>query len=189
MYQFLWRVIIFYLTGGCGRNGMKDSVKFFIPPGSSRKIVDPPSLFVKVSCNSPLSNHHHQKFSWVYSDVVPTCKGHHCPCQLGVWGSGGAVRSPGQNLRGGPGVGAHRSSQNPGVSRSKSGLQWESRTITLVIVGKIYQTRKDLMFFFNTIVACKINRTLRKHNTNEVKDSVIFLQTNISWLYHSSSGL
>ena len=48
---------------------------------------------------------------------------------------------------------------------------------------------KDLMFFFNTIVACIINRTLRKHNTNEVKDSVIFLQTNISWLYHSSSGL
>ena len=29
--------------GGCGRNGMKDSVKFLIPPGSSRKIVDPPS--------------------------------------------------------------------------------------------------------------------------------------------------
>ena len=28
------------------------------------------------------------------------------------------------------------------------------------------------MFFFNTIVACIINRTLRKHNTNEVKDSV-----------------
>ena len=50
------------------------------------------------------------------------------------------------------------------------------------------QTGKELMFF-NTIVACIINRTLRKHNTNEVKDSVIFLQTNISWLYHSSSGL
>ena len=28
--------------GGGGRNEMKDSVKFFIPPGSSRKIVDPP---------------------------------------------------------------------------------------------------------------------------------------------------
>ena len=28
--------------GGCGRNGMKDSVKFLIPPGNSRKIVDPP---------------------------------------------------------------------------------------------------------------------------------------------------
>ena len=62
--------------------------------------------------------------------------------------------------------------------------------ITLVIVGKIYhRPEKDLMFFFNTIVACIINRTLRKHNTNEVKDSIIFLQTNISWLYHSSSGL
>ena len=34
------------------------------------------------------------------------------------------------------------------------------------------------MFFFSTSVACIINRTLRKHNTNEVKDSVIFLQTN-----------
>ena len=44
--------------------------------------------------------------------------------------------------------------------------------------------KKNLMFFFNTGVACTINRTLRKHNTNEVKDSVIFLQTNISWLYH-----
>ena len=41
---------------------------------------------------------------------------------LASWGSGGAVRSPGQNLRGGPGVGAHRSSQNPRVSRSKNGL-------------------------------------------------------------------
>ena len=35
------------------------------------------------------------------------------------------------------------------------------------------------MFFFDTVVACIINRTLRKHNTNEVKDSVIVLQTNI----------
>ena len=35
-------------------------------------------------------------------------------------------------------------------------------------------TEKDLMFFFNTSVACIINRTLRKHNTNKVKDSVIF---------------
>ena len=33
--------------GGGGRNGMKDSVKFLIPPESNRKIVDPPSLFVK----------------------------------------------------------------------------------------------------------------------------------------------
>ena len=29
--------------------------------------------------------------------------------------------------------------------------------------------KKDLMFFFNDSVACIINRTLRKHNTNEVK--------------------
>ena len=41
------------------------------------------------------------------------------------------------------------------------------------------------MFFFNTSVASIINRTLRKHNTTEVKDSVIFLQTYILWLYHS----
>ena len=41
---------------------------------------------------------------------------------LASWGSGGAVRSPGQSLRVGPGVGAHRSSENPGVSSSKNGL-------------------------------------------------------------------
>ena len=109
---------------------------------------------------------------------------------LASWGSGGAVRSSGQSLRGGPGVGAHRSSENPGVSNSKNGLYRESHTITLAIVWKIYHgAKKDLMFFFNASVACIINRTLRKHNTNEVKDSVIFLQTNISWLCHSSSGL
>ena len=58
-------VIIFLAHGGggggvCGRNGMKASVKFLIPPGSSRKIVGPPSLFVKISCDPPPpSNHHH----------------------------------------------------------------------------------------------------------------------------------
>ena len=51
------------------------------------------------------------------------------------------------------------------------------------------RSEKNLMFFFSTSVACIINRTLRKHNTNEAKDSVIFLQTNISWSYHSSSGV
>ena len=70
------------------------------------------------------------------------------------WGSGGAVRSSGQSLRGGPGVGAHISSENPGVSNSKNGLYWESRTITLVIVSNIYHgAKKDLMFFFNAGVA------------------------------------
>ena len=182
----LLRELLFFSSRGCGRNGMKDSVKFLIPPRSSRKIVDPPSLFVKISCDPPPSNHHHQKICWVYNDVVPTCKGH-CPCRLG---SVGAVRSSGQSLREGPGVGAHRSSENPGVSNSKNGLYRESHTITLAIVWKIYHgTKKDLMFFFNASVACIINRTLRRHNTNEVKDSVTFLQTNISWLYHSSSGL
>ena len=39
---------------------------------------------------------------------------------------------------------------------------------------KFTTDRKDLMFFFNTSVACMISRTLRKQNTNEVKDSVIF---------------
>ena len=94
---------------------------------------------------------------------------------LASWGSGSAVRSLGQSLRVGPGIGAHRSSENPEDSNSKNGLYWESRTITLVIVWKIYHgAKKDLMFFFNTSVPCIINRTLRKHNTNEVKDSVIF---------------
>ena len=41
------------------------------------------------------------------------------------------------------------------------------------------RSEKNLMFFFSTSVACITNRTLRKHNTNEVKDSGIFLQTNI----------
>ena len=106
---------------------------------------------------------------------------------LASGGSGGAVRSSGQSHRGGPGVGAHR---NPGVSNSKNGRYRESHTITLAIVWKIYHgAKKDLMFFFNASVACIINGTLRKHNTSEVKDSVTFLQTNISWLYHFSSGL
>ena len=50
------------------------------------------------------------------------------------------------------------------------------------------RNEKNLMFFFSTSVACMTNRTLRKHKTNEVKDSGIFLQTSISWSYHSSSG-
>ena len=74
----------FSSRGGCGRNGMKDSVKFLIPPGSSRKIFDPPSLFVKISCDPPLKPPP-PKVCWVFNDVVPTCNGH-CPCQLGVWG-------------------------------------------------------------------------------------------------------
>ena len=41
---------------------------------------------------------------------------------LASWGSWGAVRSPEQSVRGGPGVEAHRSSENSGVSGSKNGL-------------------------------------------------------------------
>ena len=135
---------------------------------------------------TPPSNHHHQKFVGLR---MMSCR-HAKVIALASWGAGGAVSSPGQSLRGGPGVEAHRSSENPGVYNSKNGLYWESRTITLVIVWKIYHgAKKDLMFFFSTSVACIMNRTLRKHNTNEVKGSVIFLQTIISWLYHSSSGL
>ena len=137
---------------------------------------------------TPLSNHHHQKF---VGFIMMSCR-HAKVIARTSWGSGGAVRSSGQSLRGGPGVGAHISSENPGVSNSKHGLYWESRTITLVILWKIYHgAKKDLMFFFTASVAWIMpgNRTLRKHNTNEVEDSVIFLQTNISWLYHSSSGL
>ena len=74
----------FLAHGGCGRNRMKDSVKFLIPPGSSRKIVDPPSLFVKISCDPPLKPPP-PKVCWVFNDVVLTCTGH-SPCQLGVWG-------------------------------------------------------------------------------------------------------
>ena len=95
---------------------MKDSVKFLIPPGSSRNIVDPPSLFVKISCAPPPLRPPPPKVSWVYNDVVPTCKGHHCPCQLLIWGR---FKVSEQSLRGGPGVGAHISSENPGVSNSK----------------------------------------------------------------------
>ena len=36
------------------------------------------------------------------------------------------------------------------------------------------RSEKNLMLFFSTSVACIINRTLRKHNTNEIKESVIF---------------
>ena len=50
------------------------------------------------------------------------------------------------------------------------------------------QSEKNLMFFFSTSVACIINRTFRKHNTNEVKESVIFLQTNILWSYTLHQG-
>ena len=39
------------------------------------------------------------------------------------------------------------------------------------------RSEKNLMLFFSTSVASMKNRTLRKHNTNEVKDSGIFLQT------------
>ena len=119
---------------------MKDSVKFLIPPGNSRKIVDPPSLFVKISCDPPSSNHHHQKF---VGFIMMSCR-HAKVIALASWRSGGAVRSPGQSLRGGPGVGAHRSSENPGVSSSRNGLLWELRTITLVIVWKIYHGAKKI---------------------------------------------
>ena len=97
----------FLAHGGCGRNGMKGSVKFLIPPVSSRKIVDPPSLFVKISSDPPLKPPP-PKVCWVFNDVVPTCK----VIALASWGPGGAVRSPGQSLRGGLGVGAQRSSKN-----------------------------------------------------------------------------
>ena len=110
------RVIIFSSRGGGGggggRNGMKESVKFLIPPGSSRKIFDP--LSVCQNFMSPPSHHHHQKFVG-----VPWAR-HAKVIALAGWGPGGAVRSPGQSLRGGPG--AHGTSENPGVSNSKNGL-------------------------------------------------------------------
>ena len=92
--EFLRELSFFSSRGGCGRNGMKDSVKFLIPPGSSRKIVDPPSLFVNISCDpSPPSNHHHQKFVGLIMMSYRHAKSLPLP-------AGGAVRSPGQSLRG-----------------------------------------------------------------------------------------
>ena len=72
---------------------MKDSVNFYPPPpGSSRKIVAPPSLFVKISCELPSpSNQHHQKF---VGFIMMSCR-HAKVIALASWGSGGAVRSPG----------------------------------------------------------------------------------------------
>ena len=111
---------------------MKDSVKFLIPPppGSSRNIVDPPSLFVKISCDHPQTTTTKSLLGFS-NDVVRHAK---VIIALASWGSGAAVRSSEQSLKGGPGVGSHISSENPGVSNSKNGLYWESLTITLVIV-------------------------------------------------------
>ena len=70
------------------------------------------------------------------------------------------------------------------------GLEWAIMGIAHNSIGNCLENLpKDLMFFFNTSLACIIDRTFRKHNTNELKDSVTSLQTNISWLYHSSSGV
>ena len=52
---------------------------------------------------------------------------------LASWESGGAVRSPGQSLRGGLGVGAHRSSENPGFLAVK----WAIMGIAHNNVGKL----------------------------------------------------
>ena len=83
--------------GGCGRNGMKDSVKFFIPPWKQQKNCwSPLSICENFMRLSPPLKPPPPKVCWVNNDVVPTCKDH-CPCQLGVWGT---VRSPGQSLRG-----------------------------------------------------------------------------------------
>ena len=73
--------------GGAVETGWKTLLNFLSPPGNSRKIVDSPSLFVKISCDPPppLLKPPPPKVCWVCNDVVPTCKGH-CPCQLEVWG-------------------------------------------------------------------------------------------------------
>ena len=70
---------------------------------------------MKISCDPP-SNHHHQKF---VGFIMMSCRHAKVIIALASWGSGGAVRSSGQSLRGGPGVGAYISSENPGVSNSK----------------------------------------------------------------------
>ena len=103
--------------GGCGRNGMKDSVKFFYPPlEAAGKLLIPLSI-CENSCDSPLKPPPPK----VCGFIMMSCR-HAKVIALASWGSGGAVRSPGQSLRGGPGVRAHRGSENPGVSSSKNGL-------------------------------------------------------------------
>ena len=90
---------MFYLTGGggCGRNGMKDSVKFLIPLKAAEKLLISPSLFVKILCDlPPFLNHHHQKF---VGFTMMSCR-HAKVIALASWRSGSAVRSPEQNLRG-----------------------------------------------------------------------------------------
>ena len=70
---------------------------------------------MKISCDPPL-NHHHQKF---VGFIMMSCGHAKVIIALASWGSGGTVRSSGKSLRGGLGVGAHISSENPGVSNSK----------------------------------------------------------------------
>ena len=55
---------------------------------------------MEISCDPPLSNHHHQKF---VGFTMMSCR-HAKVIALASWGPGGTVRSPGQNLRGGPGA-------------------------------------------------------------------------------------
>ena len=99
--SFLW------LTGGgCGRNEIKDSVKFFFPLGSSRKIIGPSSMFVKISYDPS-----YQKFVVLR---MMSCRGYDIQkslaCQLGVWGAVSFPAGP-SALEGSRG-GAPRNSKN-----------------------------------------------------------------------------
>ena len=103
----------------CGRNRMKDSIKLLIPLGRSRKIADPLFCFLKISCDPPvLPPHHHQKFVGLR---MMSNRGHDIQrsLRLPAEGLGERCKVQGQS----PGGGAHRCSENPGVSNNKIGLR------------------------------------------------------------------
>ena len=63
------------------------------------------------------------------------------------------------------------------TDRSRRGAPWVTE---IYLPPPLPRSKTDLMFFFDTNVACIINSTQRKHNTNKVKDSDIFFYKLIS---------
>ena len=70
---------------------------------------------------------------------------------LPAGGLGGAVRSSGQSLRGGLGVGAHISSKNPGVSNSK---KWAILGIAHNNVGNCLENLSRSEERLNVLLQC-----------------------------------
>ena len=102
--------------GGGVEMGWKTLLNFLTPLEAAEILLIPLSICENFMWPHPPSNHHHQKFVGL---IMMSCRRARVIIALASWGSGGAVRSSGQSLRGGPGVGAHISSENPGVSNSK----------------------------------------------------------------------